>query len=132
MKLRVLHNAIRFRLGRTEVDLLSRGIECREIVYFPGAQRLEYVIKPSPGTAISAWLSDHVIHVEVPGRDLEVWGASNQVGLSAEISVPGETPLQVLIEKDFRCLDPRVSEDQADTFDNPLEAHPSCEAGSQN
>ncbi len=127
MKLRILHNAIRFRLGRTEVDRLRRGIECREMIHFPGAQKLAYVIKPGPGTAISASLSDQVINVEVPGRDLEEWGASNQVGLSAEISVAGETPLQVLIEKDFRCLDPRDSEDQADTFDNPLEAHPSCD-----
>lgn len=35
--------------------------------------------------------------------------------------------LQILIEKDFRCLDDRVEEDQSDMFENPLAEHLNCE-----
>jgi len=124
VKLRVRHNSIRFRLGRSEVDLLQRGMECSETIYFPDSKRLEYVIQPCSRETITASFSDQVIRVEVPAQDLERWGASDQVGLSTEIHIADEPPLHVLIEKDFRCLDQRVSEDEADSFENPLERHP--------
>jgi hypothetical protein len=127
MKLRIRQNSIRLRLGKSEVDRLEQGIECREAVCFPGNQKLEYVLEPSPKEAIAASLSEHVIRVEVPARDLLDWCVSDRVGLSAEILMAEETALQILIEKDFRCLDAQVSEDQSDTFENPLDKHTTCE-----
>lgn len=123
MKLRVRHNSIRFRLGRTEVERLWQGLECRERICFPGNQQLEYVIQPSSSSTITALLLGQIISVEIPRHDLAEWCASERVGLCAEIAVPHHAPLQVLIERDFRCLDPAISEDQSDTFDNPLERH---------
>jgi hypothetical protein len=45
---------------------------------------------------------------------------------SVSRSVCQDKTLQLLIEKDFRCLDEGVPEDQSDTFENPLTAHLSC------
>jgi hypothetical protein len=48
------------------------------------------------------------------------------VGISADVDVSLGKKLDVLIEKDFRCLDPLVAEDQSDAFENPLEARVVC------
>jgi hypothetical protein len=125
MKLRVLPNAIRLRLGKSEVERLGQGEECREAIRFPGSQ-LEYVLGPSSGDAIDASFSGSQILINVPQAQLKSWCASNQVGLSKDIAIP-DGVLQVLIEKDFRCLDAHDGPDQADTFENPQGAHARCE-----
>lgn len=121
MKLRLRHNSIRLRLGKSEVERLLESGECREAIVFPGGGRLEYALASSPATTIAVSLLATVIRVDVLEPDLAGWCSSDQVGLSAEVVVSHGTSLQVLIEKDFHCLDPRVPEDQSDTFDNPLE-----------
>ena len=61
-----------------------------------------------------------------PAQRLSAWYSPDQVGMGAEIPVlPGKI-LEVLIEKDFRCIDDQGSEDQSDTFENPLAASLSC------
>lgn len=128
MKLRIRHNLIRLRLGKSEVEQLQHAGECREAINFPGGVRLEYAIGSSATSAgIGATLCGSIIRIDVPARDLARWCASDQVGLSAEIWLPESAPLEILIEKDFRCLDPLVPEDQSDTFDNPLAQHVVCE-----
>ena len=121
MKLRLRHNSIRLRLGKSEVERLLHSGECRETIAFSDSQCLEYALASSPANKIAVSLAGTIIRVEVPESDLAGWCSSDEVGLSAEVWVSPETALQVLIEKDFRCLDPRVPEDQSDTFDNPLE-----------
>lgn len=127
MKLRVRHNSIRLRLGKSEIERLRRGMECREAIRFPGAVLLEYTLEPSSGTAISASLAGSAIRIGVPERALAAWCSSDRVGLSAEVPCEAAFPLQILIEKDFRCLDDRVEEDQSDMFENPLAEHLNCE-----
>ena len=90
--------------------------------------RLTYAIGPSQaGPGINATLRGPLIRVDVPEQDLVRWCASDQVDISAAITLPDCAPLEIPIEKDFRCLDPLVSEDQSDTFDNPLIRHALCE-----
>ena len=127
MKLRVRHNSLRLRLGKSEIESLSQGQQCREAIHFPGSGRLDYTLTASNDPEIRAWFAASAIRITVPSAQLTAWCASNQTGLSADIAAPGEPPLTVLIEKDFRCLDTAVTEDQSDTFDNPLEAHPNCD-----
>lgn len=127
MKLRLRHNSIRLRLGRSEVERLRQGMNCHEAIRFPGNQPLEYTLASSAGATISAVLEGATIRIGVPAEELATWCASDQVGMSSEISLPGAGVLSVLIEKDFRCLDVRVTEDQSDTFKNPMDEHPGCE-----
>jgi hypothetical protein len=128
MKLRLRHNRIRLRLGKSEVAQLQCGGECREEIHFPGGVRFIYAIRPSPtGTGLNATLCGSLIRIDVPEEDLVRWCTSDQVGISAAVTLSDSAPLEILIEKDFRCLDPLVPEDQSDTFDNPIIRHDVCE-----
>jgi hypothetical protein len=49
------------------------------------------------------------------------WAATDLVGIEAEQTVGGGNSLQILIEKDFKCLEPRDGGDDADTFDHPMQ-----------
>ena len=129
MKLRIRHNALRLRLGRSEVERLRHGDGSREAICFPEGNRLEYTLEPSADNHVSVSLAGFVVRVKVPAGNLAEWCDSEEVGISADLPVPGDLPLSLLIEKDFRCLDPEISEDQSDTFDNPQERHASCEPG---
>jgi hypothetical protein len=54
------------------------------------------------------------------------WCRTEQVGIAATVTAPGREELSVLIEKDFRCIDPPAGEDQSDTFANPGDQNPGC------
>jgi hypothetical protein len=47
------------------------------------------------------------------------WASTDQVGIEGRQPVDNETSLQILIEKDFACID-GTDEENADTFPNPL------------
>jgi hypothetical protein len=131
MKLRVRHNSIRFRLTQSDVGSLRRSGRCRETILFPGGSRLEYVLLASKTKEVGVVFADGIVSIAIPARQLIDWHSSDQVGISAAVDVypddvhPGKK-LEVLIEKDFRCLDPLVAEDQSDAFENPLSAEVVC------
>jgi hypothetical protein len=125
VKLRVRHNSIRFRLGQSEVHALRNFGECREAIHFPCGSQLEYIVR-SDAKHVDAAFRDGVVAVAIPRPELATWQSSDQVSITAEIQTPSGITLQVLVEKDFRCLDERITEDQSDTFVNPLSAHMSC------
>jgi hypothetical protein len=126
MKLRVRHNSIRFRLGQSDVERLRSLGCCGETILFPGGARLEYLLLASESSRVQVTFADSVVSIAVPEGELADWHASNRVGISATVEVDSAQELEVLIEKDFQCLDPRVLEDQSDGFENPLTAHLSC------
>jgi hypothetical protein len=126
MKLRFRHNSIRFRLTQSDVGSLRRSGRCRETILFPGGSRLEYVLLASNANEVGVVFSGGVVSIAVPARQLMEWHSSDQVGISTAVDVQPGQKLEVLIEKDFRCLDPLVVEDQADAFENPLTAHLVC------
>jgi hypothetical protein len=126
MKLPVRHNSIRFRLGQSEVRSLRESGECRETVEFPGGSRLEYVRAASEAVNFDATFADGVVFVAIPAQQLSAGYSPDQVGICAEIPEGPEKALEVLIEKDFRCIDDQGSEDQSDTFENPLAASVRC------
>lgn len=127
VKLRLRHNSIRLRLGKSEVELLRQGLECCEVIWFPRNEALKYCLMSSTRSTIHASLEGANVRIEVPKNDLIAWCSSEAVGISAEIYLQNAEPLRVLIEKDFRCLDSRLSEDQSDMFANPAETHSNCE-----
>jgi hypothetical protein len=126
MKLRVRHNSIRFRLTQSDVGSLRRSGRCRETILFPGGSRLEYVLLASNKKEVGVVFSDGIVSIAVPAHQLTDWHSSDQAGISAAVDVHPGKKLEVLIEKDFRCLDPLVAEDQSDAFENPLSVHVVC------
>ena len=122
MKLRIRGNSIRLRLGESEVAQLVKEGRVSESTRFsplPGSL-LTYTVVVSPEEKeISATLADHEIKVSVPGELVREWANSSQVGLKQAQKINDENSLAIVIEKDFRCLEPRPGEDQTDSFPNP-------------
>jgi hypothetical protein len=47
------------------------------------------------------------------------WSLETEVGIYARVPLGAEESLEVIVEKDFACLD-RNDEESTDTFANPL------------
>jgi hypothetical protein len=127
MKLRVRGDTIRLRLKRGEVDRIAAGISIVEETHFPDSI-LTYRLDVSENSEISASLDNGSLVVSLPKSKALDWAGTDEVSLYAEQKVSGAGPLSLLIEKDFRCIEPghhRDCEDDADTF-----PHPSAQATS--
>ena len=121
MKLRIWGNTLRLRLSRSEVNLVGQGKEVEESTSFPGGGKLDYVLRPSPSktNVVKTNVGDKsCINVIVDQNRAKEWAKSEEVGLfGAEPLVLGS--LELLIEKDFACLNPREGSEDYDSYPNP-------------
>jgi hypothetical protein len=117
MKLRMQSNSIRLRLKQHEVQQLLRTGRVEERITFGGEGdgAFTYVLECSQGLAEPhAVLTEGGILVQIPAKVASRWASGDDVAIDA---LQGD--LQVLIEKDFACLN-GTDEQNADTFPNPL------------
>jgi hypothetical protein len=70
---------------------------------------------PSPRATVTS----RGIVVQVPSDEVMKWASTDQVGIEGRQPVDNETSLQILVEKDFACID-GTDQENADTFPNPL------------
>ncbi|MEM8816492.1 MAG: hypothetical protein AAFX56_11395 [Pseudomonadota bacterium] len=125
MKLRIRDNSIRLRLTRQEVDSLNRQGLVSASTAFPGGRRLHYEIESSPASVTpAAYFSENRLTVRLPETTVLAWASTEQVSMSGEQRLDDGELLTLLVEKDFRCLAPRDSEDESDMYPNPLEQKP--------
>ena len=118
MKIRLTGQSLRLRLTQSEVSRLGLGKPVTEAIAFPGDARLECILQPSPSASlISVTLRASSMRVLVSDRQLYEWAASDHVGIEACVRVDQLTSINVLIEKDFQCLDNRPED--TDAFPNP-------------
>jgi hypothetical protein len=121
MKLRLQSNSIRLRLKQKEVALLATtGCVEEKIITGAGPDDVfHYVLESSHAvSAPHACLKKNGLLVQVPLERAIRWANSDEVGIEALVEVGGNQQLQVLIEKDFACLD-GTDEQNADTFPHP-------------
>jgi hypothetical protein len=125
MKLRIHRNSVRFRLGRSEVQrLLETGRVQEHVSLGPEpAHRLWYTLELSETEPeVCAAFDCTNLRVTLPTRITRRWADSDDVGIEAAQDVGGGISgeqLQVLVEKDFACLD--HPEGNADAFPNPAQ-----------
>tara|TARA_B100000614_G_scaffold28584_1_gene22195 strand:- start:1625 stop:2008 length:384 start_codon:yes stop_codon:yes gene_type:complete len=121
MKLRIRGNTLRLRLSRSEVDLVGQGKEVEESTSFPGGGKLQYVLRQSPAKTSVVKTNEgdkSCIKVIVDQNKAKEWAESEEVGLfGAEPLLLGT--LELLIEKDFACLNPREGSEDSDSYPNP-------------
>lgn len=121
MKLRIHKNSLRLRLGPSEIARLLASGRIEETIRFsPGGDaRLTYALELAPPGAedLSVRYVPSEIAVIVPQAQARQWADGNAVGISGKISV-GEDTLELLVEKDFACVD-RKPELNEDTYPNP-------------
>jgi len=113
MKLRIKHNSIRYRLTKSDVKQLTEGRYLEDGVDF-GATVLKYAIEITSNQILStAFLTDSVT-LFMPRFMIDELATTSRIGF--ENNVNG---LQLLVEKDFTCLD-NVADDQSDNYPNPI------------
>ena len=116
MKLRIRGNSIRLRLTKSEVDSFSTGGRVEETVDFgDGTAKFGYALEAVDARDLSAEFAGGTIRVLVPRDRAQGWVNSEQVGIESD----EDSPLRILIEKDFACLQVRPGEPDDDAFPNP-------------
>jgi len=121
MKLRIRGNSLRLRLKRGEVDSLAAGNKLIEETEFPGSV-FSYSLQLSDDEDMVASFANGRIEVSMPREIIPEWADTDLVTLYTEQELPGESKLEILVEKDFSCLEPghhRNCEDDQDTYPHP-------------
>lgn len=115
MKIRIKGNTIRYRLTKSDVDLLYKNRHLQDSTNF-GNRSLIYQLKASEQGSLTASFIDNTIMVTIPSEKVDELAQTGRVGFDGR-----DGALYILIEKDFQCLDD-VAEDQSDNYPNPLAA----------
>ena len=120
MKIRIHDSSIRLRLNRDEVEQIGRmeSVECK--THFPSGEVFYYQLSASStAEETTAGFSDRCIRVVLSQAQAKHW-ALTETEVSVVVSAPiADGRLELLVEKDFECLDPREGEDQSNRFRNP-------------
>jgi hypothetical protein len=116
MKLRIQGNSVRLRLTQKEVALVrDRGLVESAIEFTPG-RPLVYLLEGSPDAeTMSANFDGRAIRVTIPMHQMTDWVESDRVGIEAR----SQTGVELLIEKDFKCLHRSVDQ-EPDAYPHPL------------
>ena len=130
MKLRIKGNSLRIRVGRSEFErLLSHGRIEDSIQFTPASDvSFTYALEVSdtgdPLTQVR--YSPCQVAVTLTLKQVDLWSHEAEVGIRAQVPIGNGNSLEVLVEKDFACLD-RGEEENTDTFANP-HAGNNCQA----
>lgn len=112
MKLRIRGNSIRLRLTQGEVEKIKDIGLVEEKTEFPKGQNFIYELAVSDN--LSAEFSNGRMEILIPKSTAESWADSNEVGIYGTYD-----NIQIAVEKDFKCLSAKESEDQSDNFPHP-------------
>lgn len=122
MKLRIKGNSIRLRLLRSEVERFATAGQISEEIEF-GTDRssyLRYSLVTSPeAESVSAVFRGNEISIVVPADTARNWTSTNEAGFGLDQPIGGGESLNILVEKDFECVDRPNDPDRADAFPNP-------------
>lgn len=118
MKIRILDDHLRLRLDRAEVDAIAAGRAVHCLTHFPDGSTFGYMLETGVAK-LSASFKAGTIVIRLPDDAARAWAIDD-----AEVSILGALTLahgtlQVLVEKDFECLEPREGEGQNNRFPNP-------------
>jgi hypothetical protein len=121
MKLRIKGNSIRLRLLRPEVACLIDSGLVEETIYLGlGDQSaFTYALAIDPGLAETQLrYKPPKLAILLPKGAAATWAETDQVGIYAAVEIEGHGTLDLIVEKDFACLD-LSDADNRDTFPNP-------------
>lgn len=121
MKLRIKGNSLRLRVSRSELALFQAGGRIEETIHFTAAPEanltyaLESALQASP---VTVRYGSREVTVILSRDRARIWEAPSEVGVYTTLDIGSAGSLEVVVEKDFACID-RSDEDQSDTFANP-------------
>ena len=121
MKLRIKGNSLRFRLRQAELATLVDAGHIEETVHLGSEpnSRMTYALEHQPSLA-RTMLRYHApeLTIVLATEDVRTWAETNEVGIYATLAIGTHGSLEIVVEKDYACLD--LSDgDNVDTFPNP-------------
>jgi hypothetical protein len=121
MKLRIKGNSLRFRVTRSELAKLIDTGRIGETIFFSPDEysSLTYALELQPSsTSATLRYRQSEIAIVLSTQEVKVWAESDRVGIYATLDLGARGTLDLLVEKDFACLDLSDAEN-VDTFPNP-------------
>lgn len=120
MKIRIKGNSVRLRLSKSEVELFGKVGYVEEKTEFLNSNFCYAIQKMYDGHSLDASFTDQKLTVFVPKSVMQEWVNTDVVGFNHYLPLSEEKTLFLLIEKDYKCIDGEVDEDQSDYYDNPV------------
>jgi hypothetical protein len=123
MKLRIRGNSLRFRITRSEVARLIDTGRIEEAVFFTIDDdcKLTYAVeleREEQQRFLELRYRPSEIVIVLPIEQARAWAEGNIVGIYHSIDLGIRGPLELIVEKDFACLD-GADADNVDAFPNP-------------
>jgi len=131
MKLRMTGNSVRLRVGRSELARFLQEGHIEETIRFapPPHGTFTWALELGPPGSAKAAVR-YVpcdLAVVVTLEQVDLWREGDPVGIYSKVDLGDGRKLELIVEKDFACLDGRDSE-EVDTFANPSMAA-NCQVG---
>ncbi len=122
MKVRILGNTIRLRVKMHESDTLKEKGLIEEVLEFGPSDSDKLRFQVMSGEEDFSIVQDGlVIRIEVPLALVHSWATTDLVGFEEMITTSKGAQINVLIEKDFACLDGDREEEEG-SYPNPIES----------
>lgn len=122
MKIRMMGNSVRLRVGRAELARFLADGRIEETVRFAASPEagFTYALEVSaPGsTAATVRYAPRHLAVQITPEQVDHWRKEDEVGVYTEVDIGAGQALEIAIEKDFACVHGSESEN-ADSFPNP-------------
>jgi hypothetical protein len=120
MKIRIQGNSIRFRLKQFEVEALAEKKIAKEILAFGDEEKdqLQFVLQVVNGE-FSLEQNITSVQLNIPDHIANEWMQTNLVGFEQKIVTAKGKEINILVEKDFKCLT-RSDEEEAGSYPNPM------------
>lgn len=121
MKLRIRGNSIRLRLTKSEVNQFLNTGEIKDQIQFgfQAKDQLTYQLKIALIDRMAATYEDQKIVIHVPDQQGLIWANTEEVSIRETVNIGNDQQLNILVEKDFQCLQVRPNGEDHDTFPNP-------------
>lgn len=119
MKIRIKGNTLRLRLSTKEWHSFQSHGKVEDCIEFGPHQKIIYTLRIADNTqSMEACFNNPFIMVLVPRVTAISWIEKDSVGIRGAMPLPDGNSLQILVEKDFQCLQPR-QEDETALFSHP-------------
>jgi hypothetical protein len=121
MKIRILGNTIRYRLKMHETEAVWKEGVIEEVLSFGDNENEALRFQLLKGEdRFSIEQKGMIISVSIPGALVEKWVTTELIGFSERLMTSGGKLIDILIEKDFACLDGEREEEEG-SYPNPME-----------